>query len=298
MAAVTTVEPAALPEEPLALSAPLARRLAGERCHADRQRDRSCAWYHGFWQYLRWFDFVTTPRDHADFYRAALAGPVAARQRRVLISGTADYAMLAQLLAIYARAGMSPAVTALDICPTPLCLCEWYAERIGTTITTVAQDIRTFRREDAFDLLCTHSFFGRFSPDERPALIARWRNLVRPGGRVVTVNRIRPGAPDIVQFTSEQAERFAARVRQAAESVREQLDISVAAVMTMADAYIAAKRTHPVRSLDELVRLFETAGFHMEQAAIGTIGARARQAPQGPTMSGGAEYARIVARRI
>ena len=289
---------AAAMEEALAASAPLARRLAGELCHVDPGHGRSCAWYHGFWQYLRWFDFVTTPRDHADFYRMGLAPSLARGDRRILISGTADYEMPAQVLAICRDAGLVPEITVLDICRTPLRLCEWHAERAGARIETVAADIRSYRPAEAFDLLCTHSFFGRFSPEERPGLLARWHDLLRPGGRVVAVNRIRGGAPDTVRFTTEQAERFVARVKQAADAVEKQLDVPVETIMAMAAAYIGAKRTHPVRSLDDLVGLFEGAGFRMEQVAVGTIGARARRAPRGPTMSGGAEYARIVAERL
>lgn len=111
------------PEEPLGLSAPLARELAQRLCRADPTRG-SCAWYHGFWQYVRLLDFGTTPRDHADFYREALLGPISAGDRRILVSGTADYAMPACILWIGGLAGVKPDLTVLDICPTPLRLCE------------------------------------------------------------------------------------------------------------------------------------------------------------------------------
>ena len=125
---------------------PLARALSTTLCHVDPQRGGSCAWYHGLWQYLRLFDFVTTPRDHADFYRAALLQRFRAGARRVLISGTADYALPACLLWLYRSAGVPAEMTVLDICRTPLRLCEWFADRIDTSIATVAQDILDDRR--------------------------------------------------------------------------------------------------------------------------------------------------------
>jgi SAM-dependent methyltransferase len=286
-----------LPDEPLEISAPLARTLSATLCHVDPRRGGSCAWYHGLWQYLRLFDFVTTPRDHAGFYRAALLDPIRAGARRVLISGTADYALPACLLWLYRCAGVPTDMTVLDICRTPLRLCEWLADRIGTPIATVAQDILDYRPADAFDLICTHAFLGRFQPAERTALIARWHGLLRPGGRVVTVNRVRPDAPETVRFTADQAARFVERVRQATQCARPPLDVSADALAAMAQAYVAAKRTVPLRSTDELVALFETAGFRIDQLAVGPVEARTLPAPAGPTMSGGAQYARIVAVR-
>ena len=128
------------------------------------------------------------------------------------------------------------------------------------------------------------------------ALVARWHGLLRPGGRVVTVNRVRPNAPETVRFTAEQSARFVERIRQpptrrfATRSVRRLL-------VEMAQAYVAAKRTVPVRSTDEFAGLFEAAGFRIEQLSVRPVEARTLRAPAGPTMSGGAQYARIVAIR-
>lgn len=284
------------PEEPLALSATLARELAPRLCRDDPERG-SCAWYHGFWQYLRLLDFNTTPRDHAEFYRGALSGPIAAGNRRVLISGTADYALPACMLWIFGNAGATADMTVLDICATPPRLCEWYAARVGATIATVVQDILTFDAATPFDIVATHSFLGRFSPEERRLLFARWHRLLRPGGRVVTVNRVRSDAGARVRFTDDQAERFVARVREAAAGLARPLDVSIDELVAMARRYAGGMGSYPLHSVDDLTGLFEGAGFRIEQLATGPVGPRAERAPTGPTMSGGAEYARVVAVR-
>jgi hypothetical protein len=188
-------------------------------------------------------------------------------------------------------------MTVLGICRTPLRLCEWFADRNDTPIVTVAQDILDYRPSQPFDAICTHAFLGRFQPAERAVLIARWHDLLRPGGRVVTVNRVRPDAPETVRFTAEQSARFVERVRLAAQQAEPSLDLSADALVAMAQIYVAAKRTVPLRSTDELGALFEAAGFRIEQLAAGPVGSRMLQAPAGPTMSGGAQYARIVAFR-
>jgi SAM-dependent methyltransferase len=290
-----SIAPLAVPDEPLALSAPIARELSTRLCHFDPRRGMSCAWYHGIWQYLRLFDLITTPRDHAAFYRAALVEPVRAGARRLLVSGTADYALPACLLWICGLAGAKPEITVLDICPTPLRLCEWYAERKGATIMTSAVNILDYDNPAPFDVVATHSFLGRFSPSERHALVSRWHRLLRPGGRVVMVNRIRPDAPDIVRFTPEQVERFVGRVRQAAESAGNPADISADLLVAMAQDYAAGHRMIPVRSTDEIVHLLEAGGFRIDQLTVSPVASRKTQGPSGPTMSGGAQYAQIVA---
>ncbi|MGH6929842.1 MAG: hypothetical protein ACREEV_16105, partial [Dongiaceae bacterium] len=149
-----------MPEEPLALSAPVARELSSTLCHFDPRRGATCAWYHGIWQYLRLFDLITTPRDHATFYHAALLEPVRAGARRLLVSGTADYALPACLLWICQLAGVEPEITVLDICPTPLRLCDWYADRQSAAITTAAVNILDYDTPAPFDAVTTHSFLG------------------------------------------------------------------------------------------------------------------------------------------
>src|SRR3546814_11783469 len=54
-----------------------------------------------------------------------------------------------------------------------------------------------------FDVVCTHCFLGYFTPEQRPALMAKWFSLLRPGGRVLTVTPIRP-TPDHAFVRSEE----------------------------------------------------------------------------------------------
>ncbi|QEX22237.1 hypothetical protein FRZ61_21670 [Hypericibacter adhaerens] len=286
------------PEEPLALSAPLAREIAPGHCYTDPTSGENCAWSHGFWQYLRLFDFITTPRDHAGFYRAALGPMIAAGKRRVLISGTADYAMLHCLRWVFEEHKVAPEITVLDICATPLLLNEWYAARHGLAVRAVRSDILDFTQASPYDMICTHSFFGRFTPEERPKLVQRWHDLLRPGGRVVTVNRIRPEAPERVGFTPEQAADLRQRVLAAAAAAQDRIDVAPEVIAEMAEEYAGAKQvTHPVRSVAELEALFGQAGFRLEPVKVEPVGARSTRTPKGPTMSGAANYAQIVAIR-
>ena len=51
--------------------------------------------------------------------------------RRVLISGAADYSILAYVLWACRENGLDAEVTVLDRCDTPLLLNTWYAEQGG-----------------------------------------------------------------------------------------------------------------------------------------------------------------------
>src|SRR5262245_17285805 len=104
-----------LPGEPLASSAPLAARLAPDLCRRDPATGESCAWYHGFWQYLRLAGMGTSPAGHAAFLREGFAG-LAGAPARVLVAGGADYSMLAHAAAACRAHGAAAEFVMLDWC--------------------------------------------------------------------------------------------------------------------------------------------------------------------------------------
>lgn len=288
------------PEEPLALSAPLARQLAPQLCQKDAVSGEDCSWNHGFWQYLRLLGLITTPRHHADFFRQAFAGVAGdAGPPRVLISGAADYSMLAHVLAAFGERGIAPAVTVVDRCETPLFLNRWYAERLSRSIESCRSDILEYQSAAAFDAVCSHSFLGQFALPQRVQLMAKWRQLLRPGGLAITVNRIRLAAvPTKVGFSDEQARTFSATVLRQAEAMRETVAVDPQELAQQARIYAGRQAAYPVKSLEEIRGLFEHAGFSVEYLACAPVAAGARNAVSGPTTPGSAEYACIVARRL
>ncbi len=283
-------------EEPLSESAPLARRIAPDLCRQDPVSGEDCAWYHGFWQYLRTLDIVTAPREHGRFFSQtleALAGD--GGHGRVLVSGTADYSMVAQILHAYGKENASCDVTVVDRCETPLFLCRWYAERQGAEVHTKASNILDFDAAQTFDVICTHSFLGFFDPTERRRLMAKWRRLLRPGGKVVTIQRVRPaGGGKLIGFTAEQAAAFRGRVSRQAEKVKDSLDVSPEELVEGARIYTERYKTRPVRSREELVELFEGGGFSVEHFHSGSVERRMGRQPSGPSAQGEATRVRII----
>lgn len=287
-------------EEPLLESAPLAARLAEQLCRADPSSGESCAWYHGLWQYLRLMRLASTPELHADFYRQALVSAAGGTHApRVLVAGAADYSMLAHVLAAFRGSGIEPRVTVSDVCETPLELNRWYAQRTGSTIDTRCCDMLRYPGEALFDIVCTDSFLGRFPPAERPVLVGTWQRLLRPGGHVVTVKRIRAGSgAEPMGFTFEQARAFSEKVLHAAESLRDSLQMDPVALVRDAERYARLNSTWPVRSREEIRGLFEACGFRMVSLSGAGGHAGSRVDSSGPGALGSKDYVRIVAIRL
>jgi len=286
-------------DEPLELSAPLARQLASKLCRKNSTTGESCEWDHGFWQYLRILGLASPPKRHADFYREAFEQLVDSSSRpRILISGATDYGMLALVLATFRERGIEPHVTVVDVCETPLALNRWFAERESIEIHTHCSNMLSYTSDLAFDLICTHAFLGFFSPTQRPGLLANWHTLLRPGGAVVTVARIRPAAPcEPTRFTPAQAAAFCAAALKRATEMRGVLDIEPEEAFSGAQRTASQRRFYSTTSLEEIRSLFEQAGFTMKRlfSALSSTGVDSEVSA--PATSGSANYAHIISVR-
>ena len=286
--------------EPLELSAPLAWRLAPQLCRKDPATGENCAWVHGFWQYLRLMGLAATPEQHAEFYRRAFQSVTGDRGApRVLVSGAADYSMLAHVLALYRERGLEPAVTVVDACDTALFLNRWYAERVSASVACTRCDILEYTDSAPFDAVCTHSFLVQFSPEQRVRLLAKWRQLLRPGGAVITVTRVRATAgTERVGFSPEQAQAFRATVLHKAEAMRDSLQVDTAELAQAAEIYMNGQRPWPVRTREEVQQLFETCGFRVDELSDAPVTTAAGQQPDGPAVPGSGVRVQVIATRL
>jgi SAM-dependent methyltransferase len=272
-------------------AARLAREQAPALCRRDPATGYSCAWNHGLWPTLRLLGLVTEPALHGEFLRTAL-GAVAGDAPRVLLSGAADHALLAQVLAAFA--GRTPRITVLDICETPLELNRWYAGRTGIAIDTHRSDILAFETPRAFDAVCTHAFLGNFDADRRAALAAKWHSLLKPGGKAVTVNRLRPGRePQWVAFSVDQVWAYRTRVEEAAQA----RGLQVAGLGRAAETYAQRQAIFPLTSAEDLRSLFERAGFDIQHLTAAPMATAAQQPVNAPTVPGADLYAHLIAVR-
>jgi SAM-dependent methyltransferase len=273
--------------------------LSRESCRVDPASGRIRRWHHGLWPWLRLMNLNTSPARFAEFYGPALARALeGAEAKRILLSGAADFEMLAQVANACGARAASVHFALIDLCETSLAQGRWYAERSGLELTTRRSDILEFESEQPFDAICSDSFLGQFSPAARERLIARWARLLRSGGRVITVNRLRPDAdPERrVGFSAEQASAFVASVEAAARTLPQAARPEPAELADCAARYAARQGAWPVRSAAEVEALFARGGFEVTQLEAAPI-AGALAGPTAPTLAGGSLYVRVVAKR-
>ncbi len=286
-------------DEPLTESALLAWRLAPQLCYKDPATEESCSWAHGLWPFLRLTGLGSTAGHRADFYgRAIRAATARTTTPRILVSGTADYAMLEQVIAAFRGTDARPEITVLDICETPLRLNDWYANRVAHPVETIRTDILDYRPGNHFDLVCTDSFLGRFPHAQWPALAAKWHSLLRPGGHVVTASRLRGGdAPAAIGFPEKRAKALRETMLAFATRERDWLAIEPEALARCADLYAARHVNYPVRSKNDVRIPFEGAGFDFDElTTVPTDGGRA-EGIRSPSVASDATFLKVIARR-
>jgi hypothetical protein len=277
-------------EEPMVTTAPLARELSQALCRGSYLNSEDCSWYHSIWQYLRVFNLVSTPTWHTNFYVDELARIARTGEgRRLLISGTADYSMLAHVLWAYERAAAPNAVTVLDLCETPLLLCRWYAKSVNKQVDVVAADIFAYGPAQPFDVIATDAFVTRFPADQRPGLLRRWHELLRKDGWVVTTVRIhnKPSGSKVLASKSE-SDDFAERAFEEAQRWQSFLRVSPKVIREQARTYAERMTSYSFDSESEVRALFESNGFRIQSLAVVSV----------PGEMVETTYAEIVARAI
>lgn len=264
--------------------------MAEEFCSGE------CRWYHGNWELLKSLGVVTTSAVHAREWSELLGSVLqgCGEPPAVLLSGATDDALLRMLVA--AGGGRPMDITALDICATPLELMGRCAAELGLALHPVCSDIRHYAPGKRFDLILTHAFLGNFAAADRARLVRRWGGLLAPGGRVVTMQRVRPpDSPPVVRFSPAQSARFVDAALEAARRTGDRQPEFTAWVEFAARTFAERFVSHAITSRSELERLFVEAGLqlqHLEYRALATRGGLA-----GPSVPSGGEYALIVAGR-
>lgn len=266
--------------------------IAARHCAAPGQDD--CGWYHASLPTLRLLGVFDSPGSDDDFLLPAIGAEVARGATRILVSGCADAAMLARVAACL-PAGAAIEVVVLDRCRTPLELCRDYAGSHGLDIELVHRDILGFDAEP-FDLICTHSFLSFFDAAARDELARVWWRLLRPGGCVVTAQRVRVGAaPALIGYGESEALALAEDAARRAGGREAETGVSAESARACAQAWTRNYFAHVIGSEEALRAPFAAAGFEFEQCAPGGLPPGSDR-PGTPRGNAGSRW-RIIARR-
>jgi SAM-dependent methyltransferase len=281
-------------EEPLAESAPIARDLAATYCAAEGSQ-AACHWYHSKWQYFRLIGLFSSIAGDDDFLLSSLGELAATGEHdRVLITGSADYGMLARVIQSYRNAGREPNVTLIDICRTPLELNQWLARREQISLEVIQGDVLQFVPDQPYDLICSHSFLGRFY-GRREKLSSAWGRLLRSDGRLVTTARIRPDIDTVVGFSDSESADFASRAEKLAENCPFLGEVLPSQVAAWAREFARNKVIYPLKTSDELERILEQGRLRV--VTVNRVPGRADR-KSSPDSGIRSERIRLVAARI
>jgi hypothetical protein len=234
------------------------------------------------------------PDRHLDWFRRHLPSPGAPLGRRVLVSGLADPAMFDLVRTL--TEGEGPEIVVLDRCPTPvnLCLPESSADDREPPAACIVVDILDHSDAQGFDVITTHSFVSQVTAEQRSVLAARWHDLLRPGGRIVTNTRLAPVTRD--SFADERIARLRAAVDERLAAVDPTLlPASRLDLLDAVGAYATAVTIHPLGTTDEVRSLFEGAGMTVDLRVVRSEAAL--PAGAGPGTAQAADYVELVATR-
>ena len=179
--------------EPIFESADINLKFSLNLCQNGIMSDGDCRWYHSVWQYLRVIDKVSSPEWHSTFYEKCFDKIISNVEiPNILISGTADYSLLAYVFNSLNKADKVGNIYVLDTCQTPLEICNWYSQKKKFKINTLNMNIFDLHFvEQKFDLICSDAFLTRFSKSDAAKVLEEWYNALNVGGIVVTTVRCR-----------------------------------------------------------------------------------------------------------
>lgn len=286
---ITEVESLSKNTRLLLESAFMMEALAIAHCEGSYVSEKACGWYHSSWQYLRLVDIVSTPNWHQDFYQEALTKALLSKHHaRILVSGTADYGMLQQIMLLEDSCSISEIII-LDLCRTPLEICEWYRKRFQTSkikLNYFQQDIlgNAFGNKSQ-DLIITDAFLTRFPREKRKEIVQEWKRMLKEDGYVVTTVRLNSDAGH-VKSSEADVKRYTQKAKNKVDTAGRLFKNIERKIIAKAKDYAMNIVSYPLEDEKEIRDLFE--GFEIE-VGLGTVNGEIQE---------NTTYARVVARKV
>jgi len=278
-------------------SAPLALDWSKHHCAQANGDDAGCAWYHGSWQVLRCLGVFRSIRSDDEFFIPVLAQLIHDGARRILVSGAADYALMARVIAAAGEQAKDLHITVIDLCETPLRLNAWYGEKAGVEVEVIKVDILSHEPKQRFDLICTHSFLCFFDQSDRKRLLQTWWDCLQPGGRVITAQRARTDDHQpVIAYSIDEVTALGDRAYRLARDQYDTQKIDPELARGLAEAYGRYHSTYLIRTAEEIQDLFEGQGFKLETFSPPDAERLTDDTPGTPNQTGSVRW-RILARK-
>jgi hypothetical protein len=262
----------------LAESIPALLRLAPIRCCRDAAGLISdCSAYHVGFPMLQALGVISGLKSERTFIVQALRRLAEGQGAipSVLIAGCADFGLLSVVHQAFGTATGQNLIGVIDRCPTPLGHNQEYADRMGFAVETQVGDLTEcdFRRR--FDVVLAHSVMSFNPPKDRGRIFKTFADALEDGGTVMLYQSIRESCQTPVLAFDDAEVAAKAALAQARLNDRSPRiwDISPDAFHDVVTAFYRTKRTHPVRSVAELVQAAAGAGLELK-AADRLFGAR------------------------
>jgi SAM-dependent methyltransferase len=144
-----------------------------------------CASYHGTRTARRLIDLSGLDSDRPVLVPLFQALARARPNAQWLVAGSADAGLFSMLASAIWPFAPTSRIVIVDRCPTPLALCEEYGGRYSFSFNTLCADLVRFSSSTFFDFIFTHSLLEHMGEAERLAVLARWHDLLSPGGRLI-----------------------------------------------------------------------------------------------------------------
>lgn len=250
--------------EPLSDSADINYNLAIKNCQNGIMSNGDCTWYHSVWQYLRVIDKVSSPEWHSIFYEKCFNKLFKENENpNILISGTADYSLLAYVYNSSKQINNTAEIFVLDTCKTPLRICEWYAERQGFKITVLNMNVLKLSQLDIkFDLICSDAFLTRFSKNDAKEVISNWYDALKERGMVVTTIRTREYSN--IQ-KSDRKDKYIKDCVDRFQKWEGYFNISITDFKHMVEAYVNKMHSHDIGNKTAITAMFTNQGFIFDE---------------------------------
>ncbi len=252
-------------QEPLMQSADMLYEVASLCCSHDHVNETSCQWYHSIWQYLRLLNMVSTPSWHHDFYlKQLLSNTPDGESAKVLISGTADYSMLAYVMNAAKRKNVNAEITVVDLCETPLFACRWYANKLGQKVNALRTNIFDLNAKDEFSMICADAFLTRFKGEQLSQVLNKWYEMLKFGGIAVTTIRVHDEkhvCPDIP--LEDAVQKFKAKAIERSAVWERHINLTADEMGEKAEYYARTMVSNHLGTKEHIIETIKKCGFKL-----------------------------------